>query len=93
MKSALVVAVLLPVTQAQNMTRMMIDSIARMVDGSVQGVDDQYFEKLVECMGRAENLVASHDAAWAGFKVTRGEQWTNKRGREVDRGLQAWRAR
>jgi len=63
------IALLPAASHGQNMTRMMIDSIARMVDGSLQGVDDAYFEKLVDCMGRAKDLVASHDAAWAGFKV------------------------
>jgi hypothetical protein len=49
------------------MVRVMLDSIARMVDGSVSGVDDNYFNKLVSCMQQASNvpgapnLVQSHD--------------------------------
>jgi hypothetical protein len=41
--------------------RMMLDSIARMVDGSVSGIDDTYFNTLVDCMQQATNLVESHD--------------------------------
>jgi len=53
----------------------MLDSIARMVDSTLAGVDDAYFDKLVLCMEQSKDLMASHDAAWAGFKsfyVTNG---------------------
>jgi hypothetical protein len=53
---------------AQNTTKAMLDSIARMVDGSLSGIDDDFFNELVDCMSQATNLVESHDAAWAGFK-------------------------
>mmetsp|Transcript_26570 Transcript_26570/g.71212 ORF Transcript_26570/g.71212 Transcript_26570/m.71212 type:complete len:284 (+) Transcript_26570:71-922(+) len=53
---------------AQNQTRMMLDSIARLVDGSVQGLEDEFFDEITSCMDQAPNLVESHDAAWAGFE-------------------------
>ena len=61
-------ALLLSPAAGQNMTRMMLDSIARLVDGSKPGVPDEYFDKLVSCMGQSKDLIESHDAAWAGFK-------------------------
>ena len=44
-----------------------LDSIARLVDGSVQGLEDEFFDEITSCMDQAPNLVESHDAAWAGF--------------------------
>ena len=49
-------------------TREMLDSIARMVDGSLPGVSDSFFDSLSTCMGTSTNLTASHDAAWTGFR-------------------------
>lgn len=62
-------------------TREMLDSIARMVDGSLPGVSDSFFDSLSTCMGTSTNLTASHDAAWTGFRQffitngTAGDGW------------------
>jgi len=53
---------------AQNQTRVMLDSIARLVDGSVNGLEDELFDDIMACMAQAPNLVESHEAAWAGFE-------------------------
>ena len=48
-------------------TRAMLDSVARMVDSTLAGVDDGFFDELLQCMGSSTDLVAAHDSAWAGF--------------------------
>ena len=48
-------------------TRAMLDSVARMVDSTLAGVDDGFFDELLQCMGTSTDLVAAHDSAWAGF--------------------------
>ena len=49
-------------------TRIMLDSIARMVDSTLPGVNDTFFSELMQCMGTGGNLVESHDASWRGFR-------------------------
>ena len=49
-------------------THAQLDSIARLVDGSVQGLEDELFDDIMSCMAKAPNLVDSHEAAWAGFE-------------------------
>ena len=63
----LLVSVLGVAGEPGNQTRVMLDSIARLVDGTASGVSDAYFDRIMACMTTAENLVASHDGAWAGF--------------------------
>jgi hypothetical protein len=39
----------------------MLDSIARMVDGSSSGIEDDFFNQLVSCMSQPKDLMASSD--------------------------------
>ena len=43
-------------------TRAMLDSVARMVDSTLAGVDDGFFDELLQCMGTSTDLVAKRSA-------------------------------
>ena len=63
-----------------NETRRVLDSLARMADSTLAGIDDAFWTDMLACMDTAPDLVASHDAGWAGFLTYWDENGTGTDG-------------